>query len=152
MMQYIKYVTVLVIIILSTGFTTPAFSASSKSKDNELSYFAGGDILYSRRIGSYLFESIEKRQDIDKQNLFQFGFAFGKRYYATSWLRFQIEAMFHFGNSVDDTLADIYTDPILYFSSKNLYKHIGINLDLHLVRQIGNRVSPFVICGGGSSE
>lgn len=148
-MYYIKYVTVLVIIILGTGFTTSASTASSKSSDNDLLYFAGGDILYSRRIGSYRFESIEKRQDIAKKNLFQFGFTIGKRYYATPWLRFQIEGMFHLGSSVDDTLADIYTDPILDFSSKNLYKHIGFNLDLHLVRQLGNRLYPFVICGGG---
>ena len=149
MMYYIKYVKV-VLILSITVWLTAAFSASPKKDDRALLYFAGGDILYSRRIESHPFEPIEKRQDIIRQNLFHYGFNIGKRYYAAPWLRFQLEGMFHFGKCVEeDTITDIYSDPHQKFFSLFLFKHIGLNLDIHLVRQITNRLSPFVLLGGG---
>lgn len=147
MTLYIKYTTVLIVIILSAGFAASAFSTSLESNDNKLLYFAGGDILYSRRIGSSSFEPIAKRQDFKKNNLFQYGFTLGKRYYAVSWLRYQLEGMFHFGKCVEDTILE--DSDFKEFSPMHHFNHIGLNLDMHLVRQTNNRLSPYVLCGGG---
>ena len=149
MMYYIKYVTV-VLISCITVWVAAAFSASPGKDDRDLLFFAGGDILYSRRIESHPFEPVEKRQDRAKQNLFQYGFNIGKRYYAAPWLRFQLEGVFHIGKSLEkDTITDIYSNPFQPFFSSFLFKHLGLNLDIHLIRQLTNRLSPYVLLGGG---
>lgn len=123
-------------------------SAFSDKSGNSPLYFAGVDFLYTRiRTGSYSFESIETRQEIPKPNLKLWGFSIGKRYYAVSWFRFQINGMFHFGDIVEDTSFDFSS--LQYFSSKYLFKHVGCDLDIHLVRPKHKKLDLFVLLGGG---
>lgn len=144
MRYYIIYVKVLFIFIITAGVIL-TFSAPSKKTPDELLFFTGGNFLYSRRTGSYSFEAIETRQDTIKKNLALGGLCFGKRYYATPWLRFQINGMFNFGGIVEDTL--FFNQDT--FSSKYLFKHVGCDIDIHLVRPRNKKLNLFVLCGGG---
>ncbi len=118
---------------------------SDKSQDTPV-YFVGGEFLYNIRIGSYLFESIEKRMDTARTNLLLVGVGIGKRYYIVPWLRLQMEGMFHIGITIEDTLYDFYMDES--YCPKYSFKHGCFNIGMQIIRP-REKISPLVHLGGG---
>ncbi|MGD9200480.1 MAG: hypothetical protein PVI26_02865 [Chitinispirillia bacterium] len=78
------------------------------------------------------------RQDTLKEKLLLGGFSLGKRYYLNNWVRFQAGTLFHFGSTNEPSSSNIYH-----------YKHIGIDLDIHFVKDLNELSNIFILMGGG---
>jgi len=135
---------VMILLSIAIGALNQAFPAQPKKETKTLPYFAGLDMLFSKRVGYYTFEHLDARQDSAKKMLFLTGFNLGKRYYAASWLRFEVEGMFHFGTSIEDTF---YVPG--EFASKYGYRQLCVHLNIHLIRPLFQTIDWFVSCGGG---
>lgn len=121
----------------------PIAAITAEKPKREPKYFAGGNFLYTQRIGSYVFEDLQMRQDTVREDLLLGGFALGRRYHINSWLRFQLSLMFHFGHNFEET--------ILNYIEKYGYTHVGCDLDLHYVFPRKKRFQPFLALGFGGN-
>lgn len=141
---YVKYVIALYVLVISAGLTSSYSETARKESIRKPLYTAGGNFLYNRRSGMYIFESFNKQQYIAPPKISLFGFNLGKRYYATPWLRFQIDILLNFGSNIEDTL---YYGT--YFAQKYKYKNFDFLLDIQLVRPMSNTLDLFTLLGGG---
>jgi hypothetical protein len=128
-----------IVALLISAFLGVSFSESKNSFEG-IPYFIGADFLFNQRTGAHLFESIETKQNIPKPNLIQGGLCFGKQYYATSWLRFQLMGLFHFGGNKEDTT---------YYTKDYSFRHAGCDLDIHFIIQGNGKINWFMLAGGG---
>jgi hypothetical protein len=122
-----------------TSFLSVSFSASENSFEG-IPYFFGADFLFHKRVGSFLFDSVEKRQNIPQPNLLQGGVCFGKQYYMVPWLRFQIMGLFHFGKNKKNTT---------YYVEDYSFRHAGCDIDIHFIIQENKKNNLFLLAGGG---
>ena len=146
----LKYLAALLMILAAALTGTMPCNASPATEEPR--HFAGGDLLFSKRVGTYAFDDTKKEQDLAKKDLFLYGVSLGKRYHTPfSWLRVQAEGSFHFGSSIEDTLVDINMNPVQYFVSKYRFRHIGLAIDLHLLLapHHHSRAVPYIALGGG---
>lgn len=125
--------------ILLTACLSISFSAS-KDSFKDIPYVIGGDFIFHKRTGSYLFESNKTKQNVERPNLLQGGASVGKRYYAAPWLRFQLMCLFHLGKKDEDST---------YYTMEYIYRHLGFDLDLHFVLQESRKVDSYILLGGG---
>lgn len=144
MKHYIKYVIALYILTITAGLPPSFCEPSLSGPDRKPCYYIGGTALYNQRVGTHIFESLKKQQDITVPPLSLFGFNLGKRYYMKPWLRCQIDLILTFGNAVEDTSFHG-----IYFTRKNQFKIFSGIFDLHLVRPKTGVLDLFVLCGAG---
>ncbi len=140
----VKYVIPLSLTLFSVIISFGHTETSPSKSISKPAYFIGGNFLYNRRDGAYVFETFNKQQNIVLPKLSLFGVNMGKRYYTTPWLRFQLDILFNFGRSIEDTL---YYGA--YFARKYSYKNFDFLVDMHLVRPISGTLDLFVLSGGG---